>query len=62
MFQPGRRECAPFSIEDKRLAYATELLDYPLGRACRPGIYTVCGNPGNVQEPANGLAKVAYDK
>jgi len=57
--RPRRCECSFSSVKDKRLSYVTDLLGNPLSRACHTGIYTVCDNPGNVQEPANGLIKVA---
>lgn len=62
LFQPERCEYPPCSVEDKRLTYVTELLDCPLGCACHSRIYTVCDNPGDVQEPTNGLSKVAHEK
>jgi len=55
-------ECQTLSIKVNKISYITELLEKPLNRASHAGMYTVFGNEGNVQEPANGLKEVAHEK
>jgi len=60
--RPERCEHSLFSVKVKIVPYVTDLLENCLSRACHADIYTVFDNPGDVDEPANSLNKVAYEK
>jgi hypothetical protein len=55
------RQYSLFSVNDK-LSYVTDLLESCLSRAQGADVRSLFDNPGNIEERANALDKVAYEK
>lgn len=50
------------SLQRTNFSYVTDLLDSRLSCACRADIRSPFDDPGNVEERANALNEVAYEK